>query len=316
MKVLIPFLFLFTACNVQHSQKEVAEEQDQWRYEAHQSTLKMHDNPCLITIKAIPDSHELIYTINYEGEGYLEPLVLSTIDSRPSAHLISERVWVENDTTISHTIRPHNNTLKYAQIKDKGPLRGSYMISYQEKGQLQHLRFQLDSKVYNYYLETFPYVSNQKSYHLSPKNLTLEEKISAHLKEKLKSKRDNRGAEGIIISENELNVAGLISHVDCIYDGKTLNLTITWINHTELDLWITSPVPHLYIDQQKEAVAWTSFNEKIGLAKGKRISINTNLELDNAPNEIKLPIENVLFYDEDVFFPEKMEVILNGELSI
>ncbi|KXX68070.1 hypothetical protein [Flammeovirga sp. SJP92] len=317
MRNLIPFFLLFTACNVQQQQKETStQKKDQWSYEASTSVMIVHGNYCEITIKAVPESHELIYTIDYKGKGYLEPLKLSTIDSRPSATLVAERVWIEKDTLITKKIRPQNNTLKYAQINDKGPLRGNYKLSYLEEGQLQHIRFQLKPKVYNYYLENFPYAINKKSYHLSPKNLVLEENINVHIQEKLKSKREIKGAESMVISENQLNVAGLISHVNCIYDGQRLILEVTWINHTELDLWLTSPSSSLSIDKRKVPVTWSSFEHKVGLGKGKRISVTTEIEVDKAPNEITLPINNVLFFDEDVFFPEGMEIVLDGNLSL
>ncbi|NME70391.1 hypothetical protein [Flammeovirga aprica] len=316
MRILILLLLFLSACNIKQPQKETAKKQDQWLYDARQTTLKINDNDCEITIKAVPESHELLYIIKYDGSGYLEPLQLSTIDSRPSAVLVAGRTWIENDTIISKTVSPLNNTLKYTQINESGPLRSHYMISYQEEGQLQYIRFQLNSKVYNYYLETFPYVSNKKSYHLSQNNLNWEEKISAHLKQKLSAKRDIKGAESMVMSENEWNVAGLISHINCVYDGEKLNLEVIWINHTELDLWLTTPKPYLHIDQQKIPVSWTSFEGKLALGKGKRISMKTSLAIDKAPIEATFPVENILFYDEEIFFPKGMQIDLVNDDSI
>ncbi|MBB3700555.1 hypothetical protein KMW28_20505 [Flammeovirga yaeyamensis] len=315
MRVL--YIFLLICCGCQINQKTTSKviSDNIWEYQAEKNTLDMHGNTCGIQLIALPNQHELSYIVSYKGTGFLEPIRLSTTDNRLSAVLLEDRIWIEQDTIIHQTVHPSNNSPNYIKTDEKGPLRLLYVINYYEEGQAQHLRYQLSNDSYKKYLRENPYVSFKKSYQLSIKNKEQETSINQYLNNILDKKR-GKGLSGVRFSENEMNAAGLIAKLNCIYDGENLLLEIKWMNHTELDLWHVSPSQFIMIDENEVVVEWQDQKEKMPFRKSKRVISKTKIKFDSAPSKINIPINNILFFDGQAYFPEGTELELGGDLII
>ncbi|OHX67349.1 hypothetical protein [Flammeovirga pacifica] len=315
MRYLSFILVLFIACNANHQQKIASNVDNSWTYQLlSEKSIDMDGQSCTISLEALPYLHQLKYTISYKGSGFLEEIKLSTEDSRTSATLIKERIWIAADTIIQATIHPINNTYQFSKVDEKGPLRSNYIINYFEKGRNQHLRFQLKEKSYQNYLKNYPYVSSKKSYQLSHENESLKLALDQHLVQILKEKR---GKSGIRFSENEMNVIGLIYHVNCLYDGQYLKVEVNYMNHTDYDLWLCNPSTTLTIDQEQHTVDWNKVNTPYSFGKGKRCMFSTSIKVNKIPKDIHIPVNNISFFDKQPFFPEgtQLNLIVNNSLE-
>lgn len=302
------------ACNSTTKHTLVTNSENSWEYKATGSSLLMDNNHCSISLVASPSSHELSYVISYEGTGYLQPIQIVTIEGRSAAALISEKQWIEKDTVIQGSIYPESNLLQYVEINEKGPLRRRYQINLQEDGKMQHLAYHLDENQYKKYQKEFPYSSKKKSYQLVAFSDELKLSISNHLNKVLEEGKSR--AKSIRLSEKELNVAGLICRVRSIYDGKNFSLEMTWINHTDFDLWLLQPIDELMIDHQRTKINWIGLSDRTPFGKGKRITLTTKLPVITAPQAITVPLENIAFFDGGNFFPQNMKLRLEDRNGV
>ncbi|WP_281616464.1 hypothetical protein [Flammeovirga sp. SubArs3] len=305
------FLSFITACNINQKSSRTSQSINPWGFSSEKNTILMHNKKCKVSLNALPKSHELEYTIEYKGKGIIEPILLSTIESRPSAYITEKSISIEMDTLITGTIKPDNHVFKYAQIGERGPLRQHYLINYYENGRIQHLRFHLSDITYQSYLKEYPYQSQKKSYQLSTQSLGFKNEVESYINAILQKKKNTQNLKEIFLSENEINVAGLIGHFKSVFDGQNLYLEVTWINHTELDLWLKKPSNYLDLDTNPTKCNWTTFEDKTAFGKGKRITLHSNIILTKAPEKISIPVDNVLFYDGQLFFPKGIVIEMN-----
>lgn len=306
MRYYILIICFLCACNSETKYKSV-NSKNSWEYQSKNQSFLMEGNNCTISLIASPATHELSYVISYEGKGYLQPLQIVTIEGRPAAVLISEKKWIEEDTVIQGRIKPKSNLLQYVKVNEYGPLRRHYHINLEGDGKMQHLTFRLDEKQYQFYESKYPYTTKATSYLLSNQNIQLEPSINKYMNELLESKS---GCKGVQFSETEMNVAGVICKVKCIYDGEKLDLELKWMNHSEFDLWLNKPLGKLKLEHELVNVEWEGVQEKKGFRKGQRAIFKMNIPIKKAPSSISLPIEYITFYDGQLFFYDGFELQL------